>query len=225
MRAATWNCSAPSRGRRSGRAEEERRGWPALCRPSASCFPVVLRCVLSIARRRSRNKEAPLPDEALFATIREKLFTAVIGDVMDAAGLTRQFLPPEIRALTPDAMVVGRAMTVLEADTELGTDEGFGLMFRALDDLKPGEVYICSGASPTYALWGGLMSARAMKLGATGAVLDGYHRDTREILSLGFPVFSSGAYAQDQRLRGKVLDFRCPLPPRHLTSSRRRSTR
>ena len=50
-----------------------------------------------------------------------------------------------------------------------------------------------------------------MSLGATGAVLDGYHRDTREILSLDFPVFSSGAYAQDQRLRGRVVDFRCDI--------------
>ncbi len=152
-----------------------------------------------------------MTDDVLFTTIRERLFTAVIGDVMDAAGLTRQFLPPEIRTLRPETMLVGRAMTVLEADTEGDVDEGFGVMFRALDDLKPGEIYICTGASPRYALWGGLMSARAMKLGAVGAVVDGYHRDTREILGLGFPVFSSGAYAQDQRLRGQVLDFRCPV--------------
>ena len=152
-----------------------------------------------------------MSDEELFATIREKLFTAVIGDVMDAAGLIRQFLPPEIRALRADGMVVGRAMTVLEADTEYGQDAGFGLMFRALDDLKPGEVYVCTGASPIYALWGGLMSARAMSLGAVGAVVDGHHRDTREILGLGFPVFSAGAYAQDQRLRGQVVDYRRPI--------------
>ncbi len=30
--------------------------------------------------------------DELIATIRERLFTAVIGDVMDAAGLTSQFL-------------------------------------------------------------------------------------------------------------------------------------
>jgi regulator of RNase E activity RraA len=84
-------------------------------------------------------------------------------------------------------------------------------MFRALDDLKPNEVYLTTGASPTYALWGGLMSTRARRLGAAGAVLDGYHRDTKEILRLGFPVFSRGSYAQDQRLRGRVVDFRCRI--------------
>ncbi len=30
-------------------------------------------------------------------------------------------------------------------------------MFRALDELKPGEVYLTAGGSPHYALWGGLM--------------------------------------------------------------------
>lgn len=84
-------------------------------------------------------------------------------------------------------------------------------MFEALDSLKPGEIYVCTGSSPTYALWGGLMSTRARTLGASGAVLDGYHRDTREILELGFPVFSAGSYAQDQRVRGRVIDFRCDI--------------
>ena len=162
-------------------------------------------------------------DAALFATIRATLFTAVIGDVMDAAGLTRQFLPPEIRALDPDTVLVGRAMPVLEADcagetiAHTGEAHSFGLMFRALDELASGEVYICTGASLRYALWGGLMSTRAHALGAAGAVLDGFHRDTREIRAMGFPVFSSGAYAQDQRLRGRVIDFRCPIEFRNGT--------
>ncbi|RDJ20008.1 RraA family protein [Bosea caraganae] len=155
-------------------------------------------------------------EEPLFQRIRTELFSAVLGDVMDAIGLTRQFLPPEIRALVPEMVVAGRAMTVQEADcaVDAGVSSGakpFGLMFEALDSLKPGEIYICTGSSPTYALWGGLMSTRARTLGATAAVLDGYHRDTREILQLGFPVFSAGSYAQDQRVRGRVIDFRCPI--------------
>jgi len=156
-------------------------------------------------------------DAELFDMVLTQLFTAVLGDVMDTQGLTRQFLPPSIRGITPDMMVVGRAMPVLEADcvgdvvAHTGEADGFGLMFRALDDLKPGEVYVCAGASPRYALWGGLMSTRARRLGARGAVLGGFHRDSREILQLGFPVFSEGAYAQDQRLRGRVIDFRCTI--------------
>jgi regulator of RNase E activity RraA len=50
-----------------------------------------------------------------------------------------------------------------------------------------------------------------MKCGAAGAVVDGYSRDTRGILSLGFSTFSHGSYAQDQGPRGKVIDFRIPI--------------
>ena len=44
-------------------------------------------------------------------------------------------------------------------------------------------------------------------LKATGAVLDGYCRDSGGILDLNFPTFGYGSYAQDQAPRGKVVDF------------------
>ncbi len=158
-------------------------------------------------------------DETLFETARRELFTAVVGDIMDQIGLQQQFLPPQIRPLRADMVVIGRAMTVLEADVFANEAshanpllaKPFGLMLEALDDLKPNEVYICSGASPRYALWGELMSLRAQKLGAAGVVVDGYSRDTRGILELDFPTFSYGPYAQDQAPRGKVMDFRVPI--------------
>ena len=84
-------------------------------------------------------------------------------------------------------------------------------MFEALDDLKPGEIYVASGSSFEFALWGGLMTTRAMHLNAAGAILNGFIRDTREIRALGLPVFSRGSYAQDQGVRGKVVDFRSRL--------------
>lgn len=159
-------------------------------------------------------------DKSLYKLIREELYTAVIGDIMDKMAYLHQFLPPRIRPLRDDMILVGRAMTVLEADVpEHSTDSGanpllkrsFGLMLEALDDLKKGEVYICSGSSPSYALWGELMSARAINCGAAGAVVNGYSRDTKGILDLDFPCFSYGPYAQDQAPRGKVIDFRVPI--------------
>jgi regulator of RNase E activity RraA len=159
-------------------------------------------------------------DDELFNLARRELFTAVVGDVMDKLGLLHQFLSPELQPLRDDMVVIGRAMPVLEADVFEEAREGagnkimakpFGLMLEALDDLKAGEVYICTGGSPRYALWGELMSTRALKLGAAGAVVDGYSRDTRGVLALDFPTFSRGRYAQDQGPRGKVIDFRCPI--------------
>lgn len=159
-------------------------------------------------------------DEELFSLIRDQLYTSVVGDAMDKLGCLHQFFPPQIKPLHTGMKIAGRAMPVLEADVDSDSfvngyqhlaDKPFGLMLEALDDLKKDEVYICSGSSPAYALWGELMSARAMKLGAAGAVVNGYSRDTHGILSLNFPVFSYGRYAQDQAPRGKVLDFRIPI--------------
>jgi regulator of RNase E activity RraA len=161
-----------------------------------------------------------LPDHEIFQSARRELFSAVIGDVMDKIDLQLQFLPPAIIPLDRSMVVCGRAMTVLEADVFDESISGsrnplsarpFGLMMDALDDLKLDEVYICTGASPRYALWGELMSVRAIKCGAAGAVVDGYSRDTRGVLALGFPTFSHGSYAQDQGPRGKVIDFRIPI--------------
>lgn len=159
-------------------------------------------------------------DAELFTLARRELFTAVVGDIMDKLNLRRQFLPPQIQPLREDMIVIGRAMTVLEADyfeERAASSAGplaakpFGLMLEALDSLQPHEVYVCTGGSPRYARWGELMSTRAIKLGAAGAVLNGYSRDTRGILALNFPTFSWGRYAQDQGPRGKVVDYCVPI--------------
>src|SRR5438874_11698111 len=93
-------------------------------------------------------------DDELFDLARRELFTAVVGDCMDKLGLRRQFLFPQIQPLRQDMVVIGRAMTVLEADVFAESVEGsanplmhkpFGLMLEALDNLKRDEVYICSG--------------------------------------------------------------------------------
>ena len=159
-------------------------------------------------------------DHQLFQIEKEEIFTALVGDTLDKLAYLNQFLPQIIKPLDPSMITIGRAMPVLEADVygESQADshnsalrQPFGIMFEALDSLKENEVYICSGSSPNYALWGGLMSTRAMKLGAAGAVLHGWSRDTNEVLNLKFPTFSYGGYAQDQGPRGKVIDYNVPI--------------
>ena len=159
-------------------------------------------------------------DKELFNIAKMELFTALVGDVLDKMGFYHQFLPAVIKPLSPAMVVIGRAMPVIEADVADEVIENtknvmmkkpFGIMFEALDDLHEDEVYICSGSSHNYALWGGLMSTRAIKLKAAGAVVNGFTRDTNEILRLNFPTFSAGTYAQDQGPRGKVIDYRVPI--------------
>jgi regulator of RNase E activity RraA len=156
-------------------------------------------------------------DNELFGLMRERLFPAVVGDILDTMGFLKQFLHPHIRPVATSMVVAGRAMPVLESVCFAAVEEEgklplsrqpFGIMFEALDSLKPHEVYVATGCAPLFAMWGGLMTTRAMHLKAAGAVLDGYSRDTSEVLELGMPVFSYGGYAQDQGVRGKVVDYR-----------------
>lgn len=167
-----------------------------------------------------RNKMADSNDTTLFATIRAELATAQIGDILDTLGHTHQCLPPGIVPLDPTTKLIGRAMPVQETDSlsspsakgPLAT-QPFGLMLEALDSLRENEIYIatCGRAPGAYALWGGLMSTRAWHCRAAGAILDGYVRDAAEIEALGFAVFARGLYAQDQGVRGKVVDYRCAV--------------
>jgi regulator of RNase E activity RraA len=159
-------------------------------------------------------------DDELFQLAQRELFTCVVGDVMDKMGLTHQFLPPAIRPLHPEMVVVGRAMPVLSGDVFAEKVEGsanpisarsFGLMLQALDDLRPGEIYLNTGSSPRNAMWGEMMSTRARRLGARGAIVNGYVRDTRAILAMEFPTFGFGSYGQDSAPRYKVYDFRVPI--------------
>ena len=154
-------------------------------------------------------------DDELFSLLETKLFPAVVGDVLDKMGYLHQFLPAEIQPLDEKMVLAGRAMPVLEADIyDLDKETNnplagkpFGLMLEALDTLKPGDIYVAAGGSLNYAMWGALMSTRAKTLGAKGALVNGYIRDSKDIKSLDFPVFGRGKYAQDQGPRGQVIDY------------------
>ena len=163
-------------------------------------------------------------DEELFSLIREKLYTPVVGDILDQMGYTHQFLPMSIRPLTalvPPNMVepmqpdnrnklVGWACTVLENDVFSAPKKPFGYLTEALDQLKPNEIYVATGAHNS-ALWGELLTATSRVKGAVGAVIDGPTRDTPQVLEQNFPVFCTGCWAQDSSLRTYVCDFRCPI--------------
>lgn len=162
-------------------------------------------------------------DKEMFDLMKEKLYTPVVGDILDQMGYTHQFLPSEIKPLetmVPGNVLVGRgekwpkiagfACTVLEYDVFEAPKKPFGYLTEALDQLRENEVYIATGAHNS-ALWGELLTATSKTRGAAGAVLDGYSRDTPQVLSQDFPVFCRATWAQDSSVRTYVADFRCPI--------------
>src|SRR6185312_7751376 len=150
-------------------------------------------------------------DSELFSLCCRELYTPVVGDILDGLGHYHRFLPQAIGPLREEMRLAGRAMPVVMIDVYGKQKKPFGLLTEALDQLKPGEIYLASGGDMRCAYWGEILTATAKKRGAVGAVINGFHRDTPKVLEQNWPVFSRGRFAQDSGVRTQVADYRCPI--------------
>ncbi len=150
-------------------------------------------------------------DEELFHLMETELYTPVVGDILDELGCYHQFLPQPIQPVNITDKVIGRSMPVLMIDVFGPQKKPFGKLTEALDQLKPGEIYLATGGTMRCAYWGEILTATARMRGARGAVVDGFYRDTPKVLEQNWPVFSRGRYAQDSSVRTQVVDYRCNI--------------
>lgn len=151
----------------------------------------------------------PFNDDAkLFAMMRAELYSAVLSDALDQVGLREQAMRADIRPIYPDAVVVGRALTMQSVDVYEPDETVYEHEIAAVDSLKPGDVMVASTQRSTRTcLWGELLSTASVARGANGAVIDGYTRDVRLITKMQFPVFSTGMYPVDSAGRGIVIAY------------------
>lgn len=105
----------------------------------------------------------------------------------DVAG-RRGTLDGRITPLSRSTRLAGPALTV-------EVRPGDNLMIHAAMALaQPGDVLVVDGKGDrNCALMGAIMITACKKLGLGGVVLDGAHRDTEDLLALGFPVYSVGS--------------------------------
>lgn len=105
----------------------------------------------------------------------------------DVAG-RRGTLDARIQPLARSMRMAGPAFTI-------EVRPGDNLMIHAAISMaKPGDILVVDGkADRTCALMGSIMINACAKLGLGGVVLDAAHRDTEELLALGFPVYSIGS--------------------------------
>lgn len=150
-------------------------------------------------------------EEELLTLIKEELYTPVVGDILDNLGFYHQFLPAQIQGIDSSMKVAGFAMPVLMIDVFGPPEKPFGLLTEALDDLKQNEIYIATGGTQRCAYWGEMLTCASRMRGAVGAVVNGYHRDTPQVLEQDWPVFSWGSWAQDSSVRTQVVGFRCKI--------------
>lgn len=153
-------------------------------------------------------------DQAAIERAREKLYAAVLSDVLDSLGYRHQALPPRIRPLDDDLVLIGRARTGLYRDV-YHVPPGhnpYELEIALIDDLGPGEVPVLAcGASGRIAPWGELLTTASQARGAAGCVTDGLVRDVKAVRALGFPMFHGGVGPLDSKGRGEVGAIDVPV--------------
>lgn len=147
-----------------------------------------------------------------YAHIEEKLYTAVLADILDSLGYTNQVLRYDLRPLYPEAKMAGRAATMTTAEVNAVPKEPYKLELALLDDIQPGNVVVCATHGSTKAaLWGELLSTSARAKGGRGALIDGLSRDGAKIIEMRFPVFALGLVPADSRGRLDVVAIHEPV--------------
>lgn len=139
-----------------------------------------------------------------------RLYTPVVADVLDRLGYRDQTLRADIRPLSPGMVVAGVARTVRTMPApELAPAEPYKGEMAAVDALGPGDVMVVSRCD--WSFWGELLSTAARYRGCRGVVIDGYTRDTRSIIAMGFPVFCRGIHPADSLGRLDVAEHDVPI--------------
>jgi len=144
--------------------------------------------------------------------IADKLYTAILADIMDGLGYRNQVMRYDIRPIYPDARIVGRAATMLGVQAYVIPPEPYALELELLDDLKPGEVVVCAiQGEKDSSIWGELLSTCVRARGGRGAIIDGMTRDAWGIVAMKFPVFATGLNPADSKGRSDVVAIRKPV--------------
>ena len=155
-------------------------------------------------------------DQEIFKFLKEKLYVAVVSDVLDSLGYRNQTMDSRLRPVLPDKKncgLAGRARTMRWMDVDyIDAQDPYGLELDAIDSLRPGDVAVhSSDLAQTNAPWGELMTTVARRNGAVGCICDGCIRDTVRIIEMGFPVYCAGFRPIDSMGRGVLKAYDVPI--------------
>ena len=154
------------------------------------------------------NANSPLT----ISQMRERFYSAVVCDALDAAGFPRQSPRVPLRPLTTAGVLIGRAKTTLWADMAHPDPRPYELELKAVDTCQPDDVLIAAaGGSLRSGLWGELLSTAARRSGCVGAIIDGAVRDVAKMTAMGFPIWARGTCLYDSKDRNRVIDLDVPV--------------
>ena len=97
----------------------------------------------------------------------------------------RGYVGPELAPIQRDVRVAGSAVTVL-------SHPGDNMMIHAAVEVcRPGDVLVVATTAPsTHGMFGDLLASSLMARGVRGLVIDAGVRDTADLRTMGFPVWT-----------------------------------
>ena len=101
--------------------------------------------------------------------------------------------------------LLGRAKTLKIRALKEGEDfRGIYNALESYETIVPNDIIVVENECGEFAYFGEMNANLAIRSGAIGAIIGGKTRDSKEVLDLDFPVFSTGTKCKDVRKRGTL---------------------
>ena len=140
--------------------------------------------------------------------LKEKLYVAVLSDVLDQLGYTHQCPRIPFNAYSGIPKLLGRCKTTLWADVFDVDQNPYEMELQAVDSCQPDDILICAaGGSTRSGIWGELLATAARNSGCAGVIVHGAVRDVDKMKEMGFPVFATSRNPYDSKNRQRVVDL------------------
>ncbi len=165
---------------------------------------------LTQLREAPNDTELTIPVGELCARY-EKLYTGAVNDVLRELCLPLQALPPQIMPLRDEMVVCGEAFTIRGVADPTMSGE-LDKRVEMLDQLREHHVVLWNANGERVAShWGGVMTRASIKRGVRGAIIDGGIRDTKDILTQQFPIWSRYRTSTGALSHTKVAAYQVPV--------------
>jgi regulator of RNase E activity RraA len=142
----------------------------------------------------------------------QRLYSAVIADVLDFLGHRNQILGSDIRALTPANRLCGRVFTAKAVPVDEYPAEPYKLEMQAIDTMQNGDVLVVDAGHDCHsAFWGELLTTACIAKGVRGIAMTACCRDMWALSRMNFPVFGIGCTPADSAGRLDVTQIGEPI--------------